>query len=79
MLFWGFDVKSHFKTLTNITHDSHGKYLKWFNIILEGVRNIFLHIDDGGGRLLILNTARKLLDMSETDCLVITYHYSSSC
>ena len=49
MLFWGFDVKSHFKTLTNITHDSHGKYLKWFNIILEGVRNIFLHIDDGGG------------------------------
>lgn len=47
-------------------------------IILEGVRNIFLHIDDGGG-LLILNTARKLLDMSETDCLVITYHYPSGC
>lgn len=49
-------------------------------IISEGVRNIFLHIDDGGGgRLLILNTARKLFDMSETGCLVITYHYTSGC
>lgn len=49
-------------------------------IISEGVRNIFLHIDDGGGgKLLILNTARKLFDMSETGCLVITYHYTSGC
>ena len=37
MLFWGFDIKSHFKTLTNITHDSHGKYLKWSNWMLGGI------------------------------------------